>query len=88
MLDTSKLDPAASADTAITTANKFVSLGLKDAGYIYINIDDTWSTKSRSNGQLVPDPSKWPNGIASVATQLHGMGFKMGMCSKYLAFKN
>jgi len=34
---------------------------------------------SRSNGLLVPDSSKWPNGIASVATQIHGMGLKMGL---------
>jgi hypothetical protein len=33
---------------------------------------------SRTNGLLVPDPSKWPNGIAAVATQIHGMGLKMG----------
>jgi alpha-galactosidase len=56
-----------------------VSLGLKDVGYIYVNTDDTWASKSRaSDGSLVPDPSKWPNGIAAVATQIHGMGLKMG----------
>jgi alpha-galactosidase len=56
-----------------------VNLGLKDVGYEYINTDDTWSSKSRgSDGSLVPDPNKWPNGIATVATQIHGMGLKMG----------
>jgi alpha-galactosidase len=56
-----------------------VSLGLKDVGYEYINTDDTWSSKKRSSdGSLVPDPVKWPNGIAAVATEIHGMGLKIG----------
>jgi alpha-galactosidase len=57
-----------------------VSLGLKAVGYEYINIDDTWSSKSRAfDGTLVPDSKKWPNGIAAVATEIHGMGLKMGL---------
>ncbi|KAE9376501.1 glycoside hydrolase family 27 protein [Stipitochalara longipes BDJ] len=69
-----------SAATAIAAANAFVSLGLKAVGYEYINIDDTWSSKSRgSDGTLVPDPNKWPNGITAVATEIHGMGLKMGL---------
>ena len=48
-------------------------------GYEYVNIDDTWSQKSRVNGLLSPDPSKWPNGVASVATTIHGLGLKFGM---------
>jgi len=69
-----------SAATAIAAANAFVSLGLKTAGYEYINIDDTWSSETRaSDGSLVPDSSKWPNGIASVATQIHSLGLKMGL---------
>src|SRR5450432_2702956 len=49
-------------------ADAMVSSGLKAAGYQYINIDDCWSTKTRdSNGNMVPDPSKYPNGISAVA---------------------
>ncbi|PVH99881.1 carbohydrate-binding module family 1 protein [Periconia macrospinosa] len=71
---------SASERYALDTANKFVSLGLKDLGYSYVNIDDCWSTKARdSSGNLVPDPSKWPNGIKSVADKIHGMGLKMGL---------
>ncbi len=56
-----------------------MSLGLQDVGYIYVNTDDEWALQSRaSDGSLVPDPNKWPNGIAAVATQIHGMGLKMG----------
>ncbi|KAH6621635.1 glycoside hydrolase superfamily [Chaetomium sp. MPI-SDFR-AT-0129] len=71
---------SASEKYALDTANKFVSLGLKDLGYEYVNIDDCWLTKSRDgNGKLVPDPNKWPNGIKAVADQIHGMGLKFGL---------
>jgi alpha-galactosidase len=57
-----------------------VRLGLKAAGYEYINIDDTWSSKSRaSDGTLIPDSRKWSNGISAVATEIHSMDLKMGL---------
>src|SRR5690348_10272796 len=50
------------------TADAFVSLGLRDAGYTFVNIDDCWMTRSRdAQGNLVPDPVKFPNGIKAVA---------------------
>jgi alpha-galactosidase len=53
---------------------------LKDLGYQYVNIDDCWAAKNRnSNGDQVPDPVKWPNGIKAVADQIHGMGLKFGL---------
>ncbi|RYP40343.1 hypothetical protein DL767_001755 [Monosporascus sp. MG133] len=71
---------AATASYALTTARQFQSLGLKDLGYVYVNIDDCWSTRSRdSSGNLVPDPSKWPNGIKTVADQIHSQGLKFGL---------
>ena len=27
----------------------------------------------------MPDPSKWPNGIATVVNEIHGMGLKFGL---------
>src|SRR5919205_925913 len=45
-------------------ADIFVSKGLKDAGYTYVNIDDCWALPSRdAQGDLVPDPARFPNGI-------------------------
>lgn len=70
----------ATAAAALAAANAFVSLGLKELGYTYVNIDDCWSTKSRAeNGSLVPDPTKWPNGVAAVASRIHNMGLKFGL---------
>ncbi|KAH7324285.1 glycoside hydrolase superfamily [Stachybotrys elegans] len=71
---------AASARYALDTANNFISLGLKDLGYDHVNIDDCWSTRERdSEGNLVPDPNKWPNGIRAVVDEIHGLGLKFGL---------
>ncbi|KAK0391664.1 hypothetical protein NLU13_1163 [Sarocladium strictum] len=72
---------SASEKYALETANAFVSLGLKDLGYQYINIDDCWTVKSGrdANGNLVPDPNKWPRGIKAVADEIHGLGLKFGL---------
>jgi alpha-galactosidase len=68
-----------SAATALTAANAFMSLGLKDFGYEYINTDDTWSNMSRVNGLLSSDNTKWPNGIVAMATKIHRLGLKFGL---------
>lgn len=63
-------------------ADKFVELGLKDAGYEYVVIDDCWSEKERDGqGRLVPDKNKFPNGIKSVADYVHSKGLKFGIYS-------
>ncbi|KAJ7901783.1 glycoside hydrolase [Mycena olivaceomarginata] len=67
----------------LAAANQFISLGLKAAGYQYINIDDCWSLMARNstNKQIVPDPTKFPNGISGVASQVHALGLKFGIYS-------
>ena len=65
-----------------STADFFVESGLKAAGYEYIVIDDCWSEKQRdSQGRLVPDHTKFPNGIKPVADYVHSKGLKFGMYS-------
>jgi alpha-galactosidase len=63
-------------------ADTFVSAGLKDAGYQYVNIDDCWALPSRdSDGNLVPDPVRFPHGIKFVADYVHSKGLKFGIYS-------
>ena len=63
-------------------ADVFVSQGLKDAGYTYVNIDDCWALPNRAaNGDLVPDPVRFPNGIKAVADYVHSKGLKFGLYS-------
>ncbi|MEV0372711.1 NPCBM/NEW2 domain-containing protein [Streptomyces sp. NPDC050636] len=61
-------------------ADLFISKGLKDAGYQYVNLDDCWALPERDgNGKLVPDPQRFPNGIKSVADYVHSKGLKFGI---------
>src|SRR3954447_20511408 len=61
-------------------ADIFVARGLKDAGYQYVNLDDCWAEKARdSAGNLVPNRTRFPNGIKAVADYIHGKGLKIGI---------
>ena len=40
--------------------------GWLDAGYQYINIDDCWMLPERAEGRLVPDPKRFPSGMAAL----------------------
>ncbi|CAG9330244.1 unnamed protein product [Blepharisma stoltei] len=69
--------------TVITSAaSAMVSSGLSAKGYQYINIDDCWALHQRNaNDQLVPDPTKFPQGISGVANYVHSLGLKLGIYS-------
>lgn len=70
-------------DSIRETAHAIIASGLKDCGYEYIVIDDCWSDKNGrdSNGNLVPDPVKFPNGMKALADSIHELGFKIGIYS-------
>ena len=56
--------------------------GYREAGYEYLVIDDCWSLKERDEeGNLVPDPAKFPHGMKAVADYVHRAGLKFGMYS-------
>ena len=67
----------------LETATAMVASGMKDAGYQYVVIDDCWSDKAGrdSNGDLVPDPERFPNGIKALADHVHSLGLKFGIYS-------
>jgi hypothetical protein len=67
-------------------ADLFVSSGLKDAGYEYINIDDCWARPQNdplgsrdAEGHLVVDASRFPGGIDGLADYVHSQGLKFGI---------
>lgn len=69
-----------SAQLVEQTADAMIADGMKAAGYQYVNIDDCWLEKSRdANGNLVPDPTKFPDGIKAVADYVHSKGLKLGI---------
>ena len=50
------------------SADALAASGLDKAGYNYLVIDDGWSEKRRdSNGRLVPDKKRFPNGMKSLS---------------------
>ncbi|KAJ9160456.1 hypothetical protein P3X46_025856 [Hevea brasiliensis] len=64
------------------TADALISTGLADLGYVFLNIDDCWSSATRdAKGQLVPDPEAFPSGIKALADYVHGKSLKLGIYS-------
>jgi alpha-galactosidase len=61
-------------------ADAYVSLGLRDVGYQYLNIDDCWAEPARDgSGNLVPNRTRFPGGIKALADYVHGKGLKFGI---------
>jgi alpha-galactosidase len=53
---------------------------LQQDGYAFVNIDDCWAQPTRDTaGNLVPNPAKFPDGIAATAAYVHGLGLKLGL---------
>ncbi len=62
-------------------ADAMVSSGMKAAGYQYIVIDDCWQVKRDANGNIVPDPKRFPSGMKALADYVHSKGLKFGLYS-------
>ncbi|KAK1399320.1 Alpha-galactosidase [Heracleum sosnowskyi] len=69
------------------TADALITTGLAELGYVYVNIDDCWSSMKRNTeGLLVPDPRTFPSGIKVLADYIHEKGLKLGIYSDAGAF--
>jgi alpha-galactosidase len=60
-------------------ADAMASNGMKDAGYVYVNIDDTWQGQRDANGVLQPN-EKFPD-MKALADYVHSKGLKIGIYS-------
>ena len=61
-------------------ADAMVNSGLKDAGYIYLNLDDNWmDTKRDAQGNLQNNPKTFPSGMKAIADYVHSKGLKFGL---------
>lgn len=60
-------------------ADAMVSSGMRDAGYVYINIDDTWEGDRDSKGNIQSN-SKFPD-MKALADYVHSKGLKLGIYS-------
>jgi len=70
-----KIDDA----TIRAQADAMVSSGMRDAGYLYVNIDDTWEGERDVQGIIHPN-SKFPD-MKALAAYVHGKGLKLGIYS-------
>ncbi|KAJ8520784.1 hypothetical protein ONZ45_g2419 [Pleurotus djamor] len=69
-------------DLVLQDARQIKSLGLLDAGYNYINLDDCYAEFNRSaNGDIVEDHIRFSRGMKNFTGQLRQLGFKAGIYS-------
>ena len=60
-------------------ADAMVSSGMRDAGYIYVNIDDTWEGPRDAQGNITTN-SKFPD-MKALSDYVHSKGLKLGIYS-------
>jgi alpha-galactosidase len=60
-------------------ADAMVASGMRDAGYIYVNIDDTWEGPRDAQGNIESN-SKFPD-MKALADYVHSRGLKLGIYS-------
>jgi alpha-galactosidase len=60
-------------------ADAIVTSGMRDAGYVYVNIDDTWEAGRDANGNIQTN-EKFPD-MKALADYVHGKGLKLGIYS-------
>jgi alpha-galactosidase len=65
--------------TVRAMADALVSSGMRDAGYIYLNIDDTWEGLRDDQGNLQSN-HKFPD-MKALADYVHSKGLKLGIYS-------
>ena len=66
----------------MSQAEAMVRLGLKDAGFLYINIDDGYfGGRDKATGRLLIHPTRFPRGLKPVVDYIHGLGLKSGIYS-------
>ena len=61
------------------TADLLVSTGMRDAGYVYVNIDDTWESERDASGRIQSN-TKFPD-MKALADYVHSKGLKLGIYS-------
>jgi alpha-galactosidase len=61
------------------SADQIVASSMKDAGYVYVNIDDTWEGERDASGVLHSN-AKFPD-MKALADYVHSKGLKIGIYS-------
>ena len=70
-----------SEEIIVGVARTMATNGLKDAGYVYVNIDDGFFDGHGSDGRLRMHPQRFPNGMKGTVDGIHALGMKAGTYS-------
>ncbi|MEO6816242.1 MAG: glycoside hydrolase family 27 protein [Edaphobacter sp.] len=62
-----------------SAADELVSTGMRDAGYVYVNVDDTWQGERDAQGVLHTN-SRFPD-MKALGDYIHSKGLKFGIYS-------
>jgi alpha-galactosidase len=66
-------------------ADAMVETGMRDAGYVYLGLDDGWQPKGAMfdvKGNPLWNTEKFPNGMKAVGDYIHAKGLKFGIYSR------
>ncbi len=86
--------PWITEDLIKATARAMATNGMREAGYVYVNLDDCWQAgrdktglarnhAGRVNGHLVADPVWFPSGMKALGDYIHSQGLKFGLYSTH-----
>jgi alpha-galactosidase len=67
------------AEDVRSMADAIASNGMKEAGYVYVNIDDTWEGERDAQGNIQSN-QKFPD-MKALADYVHSKGLKLGIYS-------
>lgn len=70
-----------SQDIIVGMAQAMATNGLRDAGYVYVNIDDGFFAGHDEHGRLRFHPDRFPNGMKGTVDGIHALGMKAGIYS-------
>jgi len=67
--------------TVRRVTDAMVSSGMRDAGYLYVVIDDCWHGPRDAQGNITADHERFPSGMRALADYVHAHGLKFGIYS-------
>ena len=70
-----------SEEIIVGIAQTMATNGLKDAGFVYVNIDDGFFSGHDAQGRLQFHPKRFPNGMKGTVDRIHALGMKAGIYS-------
>ena len=64
-----------------TGSDALITQGLKDVGYLYINVDDGFFGWRDETGKMHAHPERFPNGMRPISDYIHSLGLRAGIYS-------